>query len=108
MTVSLLGSRRPVNLRRQRSILLVPLFARREARKRLVELRGPWRRSRRPIRRRPMTIRNRSVHINGGVSPRVQSDSLTYISLVSGLLSEMALMIRATETRTFEPPFKLL
>jgi hypothetical protein len=60
------------------------------------------------MRKKPMTIQNRCVHLNSGVSHHDQPDSLTYISLVSGLLSEMALMIRATETRIFEPPFNLL
>jgi len=55
-----------------------------------------------------MTIRNRSVHLNAGVSPRTQAEPLNYNSIVDGLLSEMALMVRATETRAFEAPFKLL
>jgi hypothetical protein len=55
-----------------------------------------------------MTIRNRSVNINAGISPRAQADQLSYLSIVGRLLSEMALMVRSTETRTFDPPFKLL
>ena len=55
-----------------------------------------------------MTIRNRSVNINAGVSSRAQAEPLSYLSIVGGLLSEMALMVRSTETRAFDPPFKLL
>ena len=55
-----------------------------------------------------MTIRNRSFELNARISPRAQCDSRSYTSIVDGLLYEMATMVRATETRAFDGPFKLL
>jgi hypothetical protein len=55
-----------------------------------------------------MTIRNRSVNIGAGISPRAQTQCPSYLSIVGGLLAEMARMVRSTETRAFDPPFKIV
>jgi hypothetical protein len=55
-----------------------------------------------------MTTRHQSAQIRGRFSPRTQSDPRSYNSIVDRLLSEMASMVRTTETRAFDPPFKLL
>ena len=55
-----------------------------------------------------MSIRHRSVPRTSGVSAHVPSGSLSYNSIISRLLSEIAAMVSATESRTFRGPFKLL
>src|SRR5579863_4587725 len=55
-----------------------------------------------------MSIHDRSVQRSATLSARSKSDSLSYRSIIGRLLSEMAAMVRATETSTFGGPFKLL
>jgi hypothetical protein len=57
---------------------------------------------------RTMNSQNRSVGTPAKFSRRAKIEPLSYRSIVGGLLSEMAHMIRATESREFAPPFKLV
>lgn len=55
-----------------------------------------------------MNSTNRSFRIGIGNSRHTLLEPPSYQAIVSGLLSEMARLIRSTETRTFSPPFKLV
>ncbi len=55
-----------------------------------------------------MTRRNRSFRMGIGNSRRQPLEPNSYQAIVVGLLSEMARLIRPTETRTFSPPYKLV
>ena len=55
-----------------------------------------------------MTTRHRPIQPAGRFSRRSQHDPRSYDSIVDRLLSEMVSMLRASETRGFDAPFKLL
>ncbi|MBV9888816.1 MAG: hypothetical protein JO119_19915 [Acidobacteria bacterium] len=55
-----------------------------------------------------MSIQDRSVQWRPSGSAHSQPGPLSYKSIIGRLLSEMAVMVRATESRTFDGPYRLL